>query len=146
MPRSKYGFACHARETAIDLRQGPCDLGRQELPLHSVPRRAACHRWQGRRQRFDRILHTAGHNHVLTMTVLRNRLLLTEAGIAPVIIDDEDALRLVKAIGAGSPGGATTPPLLGWERPARRAPRFASPGGWWWAVRAHARGWLPSAL
>ena len=92
------------------------------------------------RARGDQILQTAGHNHVLTMAVLRNRLLSTEAGIVPVTIEDEDVLRLVKPTGTGSLGGATAPPLLEWERPARRAPRFASPGGWWWAVRAHARG------
>ena len=34
----------------------------------------------------DRILQTEGHNHMLTMAVLRNRLLLPEAGNAPEII------------------------------------------------------------
>ena len=58
--------------------------------------------------RGDRILQTAGHNHILTMAVLRNRLLLLEAGIAPEIVKGyEDALRLVKPTVAGSLGGAT---------------------------------------
>ena len=35
------------------------------------------------RARGDRILQTVGHNYILTMVVLRNRLLLPEVGIAP---------------------------------------------------------------
>ena len=62
---------------------------------------------------------------MLTMAVLRNRLLLLGAGIIPEIIKgDEDALRLVKAAGSGPFGGA---PRDG-GCPSRRAPRFASPG------------------
>ena len=52
----------------------------------------------------------------------------------------------MKSTGEGSLGGVTAPPLSDGGRPARRAPRFASPGGWWWAVWAHVRGWLLSAL
>ena len=60
------------------------------------------------RARGYRILQTAGHNHILTMAMLRNRLLLPEARIAPEIVEgDEDALRLVKPSGAGSLGGVT---------------------------------------
>ena len=99
------------------------------------------------RARGDRILQTAGHNQLLTRAVLRNRLLLPETRIATEIIKgDEGALRLLKPTGAGSLGGATVQLLLDGGRPARRAPRFASPGGWWWAVRAYARDWFPSAL
>ena len=35
------------------------------------------------RARGDRILQTPGHNNILTMAGVRNRLLLPEAGIAP---------------------------------------------------------------
>ena len=64
---------------------------------------------------------------MLTMAVLRNRL-LPEAGIAPEIIKgDENALRLVKPAGTGPFGGANAPPSRDGGRPARRAPRFASP-------------------
>ena len=38
------------------------------------------------RARGDRIVQTAGNNHILTRAVLRNRLLLLEAGIAPDIV------------------------------------------------------------
>ena len=36
--------------------------------------------------RGDRILQNEGHSHILTMAVLRNLLLLPDAGIAPEII------------------------------------------------------------
>ena len=40
----------------------------------------------------NRILQTAGYNHILTMAVLCNRVLLPEAGIPPEIVKgDEDA-------------------------------------------------------
>ena len=115
---------------------------RYKYPLHSVPLSAACHGGQGGRQgcgsrkyalraicsRGDRILQTAGHSHTLTMAVLRNRLLLPEAGIVPKIIKgDEDTLRLVKPTGPGSLGGATASPQMNGGHPTRRAPRFASP-------------------
>ena len=76
------------------------------------------------------------------MAVLRNRLLLPEVGIAPEIIKvDEDALRLVKLTGAGSLGGATAQPLLDGGHPARGAPRFGTPGGWW-CGGSGSRAWL----
>ena len=78
------------------------------------------------RARGDRIVQTVGHNHILTRAVLRNRLLLPEAGIAPDMVKgDEDVLRLVKPTGAGSLGGATGQSLMDG---GRRAPRFASSG------------------
>ena len=81
------------------------------------------------RARGDRIVQTAGNNHILTRAVLRNRLLLLEAGIAPDIVKgDEDAFRLEKTTGAGSFGGATGQPLIDEGRPARRGPRFVSSG------------------
>ena len=53
------------------------------------------------RSRSDRILQNAGLSYMLTMTVLRNRLLLPGAGIASKIIKgDEDALRFVKPTGS----------------------------------------------
>ena len=81
------------------------------------------------RPRGDRSLQTASHNHILTMAVLRNRLLLPELGISPEIVQgDEDALRLVKPTGAGSLGGATGQPFMDGGRLAPRASRFASSG------------------
>ena len=80
------------------------------------------------RSRDDRILQGAGHKHILTMAVLRTRLLLPDAGIAPEIIKgDEDALRLVKPTENGSLGGTTAPPSMDGGHLARKAPRFASP-------------------
>ena len=68
------------------------------------------------------MLQNVSHNHVFTMAVLRNRLLLPEAGIAPEIIKgDKDTLRLVKPTGSGSLGGTTALPSPDAGRPARRA-------------------------
>ena len=81
------------------------------------------------RSRGDRILQNAGLNHLLTLAVLRNRLLLPGARIAPEIIKrDEDALRLVKLIGSDPFGGANASTSRDRGRPARRAPRFEAPG------------------
>ena len=88
----------------------------------------------------DRILQNAGHNLMLTMAVLRNRLLLPGAGIIPEIIKgDEDALRLAKPTGCSSLRGTAVSPSRDGESPARRAPRFASPGkeGLYSQGRAH---------
>ena len=80
------------------------------------------------RARGDRILQTAGYNHMLTMAALRNGLLLSEAGIAPEIVKgDEYALQLVKTTGTGSLRRAAAPPSTNGRRPACRAPRIASP-------------------
>ena len=74
------------------------------------------------RARGDYIMQTAGHNHILTVAVLRNRLLLPEAEITIEIVKgDEVALRLVKPTGAGSLGGATAQALMDGGRSARRA-------------------------
>ena len=88
----------------------------------------------------DRIRQNAVFNYLLTMAVLRNRLLLLGAGIAPEITKgDEDALRLVKPTGSDQFGGANAPTSNDWERSARRAPRFESPGkgGLYSQVGAH---------
>ena len=78
--------------------------------------------------RRDWILQTAGHNNILTMAVLRNRLLLPQEGIASKVIKGgEDTLRLVKSTEAGSLGGAIASPIIDGRRPARRTLRFASP-------------------
>ena len=78
--------------------------------------------------RRDRILQTAGQNHILTMAVLRTRLHLPEEGIASKVIKrGEDALLLVKSNEAGLLGGATAPPIIDGGRPARITLRFASP-------------------
>ena len=67
------------------------------------------------RARGDRILQNAGRNHILKRSVLRNRLLLPEAGIAPdTIKGDENALRLVKPTGSGSLGGGDSTAINGW--------------------------------
>ena len=64
---------------------------------------------------------------MVTMAVLRNRL--PEAEIAPKIIEGyKDALRLVKPTGTGLLEDTTAPPSMDGGRPARRAPRLASPG------------------
>ena len=86
------------------------------------------------RARGNRILQKAGHNHMLAMAVLRNRLLLPDAEIALVIIKgDEYALLRGTAV---SPGGTTAPPtmdggrstvkLLG-SRPQGRRPTVYQP-------------------
>ena len=60
------------------------------------------------RSRGDRILQNAGFNHMLTMAVLRSRLLLPGAGITPERIKrDENALQLVKPTGS-DPFGVQT--------------------------------------
>ena len=80
------------------------------------------------RSRNDRILQNAGVIYMLTMVVLRNRLLLLGAGIAPEIIKgDEDALRLVKSTGSDPFGGANASTSRDGGCPACRAPRFESP-------------------
>ena len=62
------------------------------------------------RSRNDRILQNAGLNHLLTIAVLCDRLLLPGAGIAPEIIKgDEDALRLLKPTGSDPFGGSNAP-------------------------------------
>ena len=80
------------------------------------------------RARRDQILQTAGQNHILTMAVLRTRLLLPEEGItSKVIKGGDDSLRLVKATEAGSLGGATAPPIIDGGHPARGTLWIASP-------------------
>ena len=81
------------------------------------------------RTRSYRILQSAGLNHMLTMAVLRDRLPLPGAGITHEIIKgDGDVLRLVKSTGSDPFGGANGPTSRDRGRPARRAPRFVSPG------------------
>ena len=76
--------------------------------------------------RSDRILQNAGHNHMLTMVVVHNRLLLPGTEIAPEIIKGgEDALRLVNSTGSGSRGGTTASPSSDGGRPACRALQFS---------------------
>ena len=58
--------------------------------------------------RGNRNMHDSGHNHILTMAVLRNCLLLPEAGIVPESIKiDGEGLWLVELTGSGLLGGAT---------------------------------------
>ena len=65
---------------------------------------------------------------MLTMAVLRNRLLLPGAGVTPKIIKgDVDALGLVKPTGSDPFRGANASTSRDGERPARRAPRLESP-------------------
>ena len=62
------------------------------------------------RARGNRILQKAGHNHMLAMAGLRNRLLLPDAEIALVIIKG-DEYSLLRGT-TGSPGGTTAPPSM----------------------------------
>ena len=68
------------------------------------------------RARGNRILQKAGHNHMLAMAVLRNRLLLPDAEIALVIIKGDEYALLSGT--TGSPGGTAAPPTMDGGRPA----------------------------
>ena len=89
----------------VALRQGARNVGRYECPVGHF--REVLLAMEGTananglaeeilllrtiRSRGDRILQNAGFNHLLTMAVVRNRLLLPGAGIAPEITKgDED--------------------------------------------------------
>ena len=97
------------------------------------------------RARGDRILQNAGSDHMLTMEVLRDCVLLPGAGIALEITKgDEDALHLIKPTGSVQFGGANAPPPRDGGRPARRAPQFEPPGKGGLYLQMGARHYAPS--
>ena len=101
-------------KASVTLQKGAQDLDRYERPLLSA--REVLLVMEGRadanelaaeilplranRSRGYRILPNVSLDHMLTMAVLRNRLLLPGAGITLEIIKrDEEAVRLVKPTG-----------------------------------------------